>query len=348
MEELISKLKEHGLNDEQIKKLTDQGFNSLDDLDGMKPEQLNEMAGCGFFTAKRVIKALAPAPAAPAASAAPAAESGAPASEVVPEGKAPTSAQLNGFAAQFGMDPSMVSMFMMSGMFANNGMDFDFGSMIPISQIVGSYSPKIRNMVYVFMGQIQKSVGDVPIVVINADGSVNAELTAKYVLTLQEGFPPAENDIFYEDGKAYQVLKVGVDAQSVYDADPLDSSRAVPNNNMGIGRINWKDVSLDVKQMVYLAVHETHELSSDNESQVARLRDHIKKETTRMDLQGDFPQAYTMYNEKARTGALPTLRIQLSRSARRPEFAPRRQRLGDRGGQPGPGSGFRGNDDEQH
>lgn len=338
-EELKKKLGELGYSEDDVTKLENAGVTTEDDL---RLLDFNDLKGAGLnlVKSKKLAAMYAPAPVAPAAVATPAAEAGAPVSDVVPDGKAPTANQMNSFAAQFGMDPTTVQMIMMSNMAAGTGLDFDFGSMIPIGQIVGSYSPKIRNMPYLFMGQIQRSLGDVPIVAINADGSVNPELTAQYVLSLQEGRDLAEDDIFYDDeAKPYQLVKVGVDAQSVYDADPLNSSKALQQNGMGSGRIHWGPVSLDVRQMVFLAVNETHELNPSDNGQVARLRDHINKDTTRMTLQGDYPLAYTLYNEKLRTGALPTLRVQIARSARRPEIMPRR-RTRPEGGQPGPGSTF--------
>ncbi len=337
-EELKNKLLGLGLNEEQVTKLTEQGLAGENDFVGLPAQELMTATGLGLFVARRVIAAFNPVLVAPAA---PTSEVGVSASDEIPEGKVPTSNQVNSFASQFGMDPNMISMFMMSGMSNSAGLDFDFGSMIPIGSIASSYTPKVRNMVYVFMSQIEKSLGGTPIVVINADGSVNADLTAKYVVSLQEGFEPYENGIFYgEDGESYQIIKVGVDAQSVYDADPLDSSRALQKNGIGVGRLTWNKIPLDVRQMVFLAVNETSEVKPTDGAQVARLRDKIKAGVRRTDLQGDMPKAYTLYNEKLRTGALPTLRIQLSRTTtRRQETIPRRRNLPE-GGRPGTGSTF--------
>ncbi|HOY14684.1 MAG TPA: hypothetical protein PLY70_16170, partial [Saprospiraceae bacterium] len=327
------KLLSLGLKEEELVKLSGQGLASESDFIGLPLQEFMTATGLGLFVARRVIAAFNPPKVAEVTT-----PSHVP--DVVPEGAEPSKAQLNGFADQIGMDPNLLTTFMMSGMFSNAGVDFNFGSMVPIGQIVKSYSPKIRNMTYLFMDQIQKSVGNVPIVAINADGSVNADLTAKYVLSLQEGFDPVENDIFYdEDGDSYQLIKVGVDAQSVYDADPLDSSKPLQKNGMGTGRVTWNKIPLDIRQMVFLAVNETGEIKSNDGAQVARLRDKIKVGVKRTDLQGDMPKAYTLYNEKLRTGALPTLRIQLSRSARQPEFMSRR-RTRPEGGQPGSGSTF--------
>lgn len=269
-----------------------------------------------------------------------------PVNDVVPEGAAPSPDQMSSFANQFGMDPGIMQAIMFSSMTSGTGFDFDFSSMVPIGSIASSYSPKIRNMPYMFMGQVEKQL-DTPIVVINADGSVNPELTAKYVISLQEGFEPSEDGIYYsEDSVPFEITKVGVDAQSIYDSDPLDSSKALQKNGMGIGRITWNKVSLDVRQMVFLAVNETGELNPKDNTQVARLRDHINKDVTRMSLHGDFPKAFNLYNEKNRTGSLPTLRVQLSRQPHKNEVMPRRRTLNKsvstEGGPSGTDDRFRG------
>jgi hypothetical protein len=229
-----------------------------------------------------------------------------------------------------GMDPTMLTMLLLGGMGAGSGMDVDLSSMVPVASIVGSYNPKIRNIPFMIMGQIERRLGT-PIVVINADGSVNADLTVKYVMGLEEGFEPASDNIHYdESGAPFEVIRVGVDAQGIYDADPVDSTRALQKNGMGVGRINWHNVPLDVRQVVYFASSQTRELNVSDETALARLRDKIGPTTTRLALHGDFPKAMAVFNEAARTGSLPTLRVQLARPARRPEVMPRRRTVSPR------------------
>ncbi len=327
--ELRTFLTNLGFSDEMIANLENQGVMNLDDIRLFSAHDISITAKCNMVLALKAYQALAPVsvPVVPEVvtpvEAAPAGSTAG--GDEIPEGTTPTPNQINAAAASFGMDPSMLTMFMFANMGGAAGLDMDMSSMLPIPQIVGGYNPKLRNMSYMVMGQIERRL-DTPIVVINADGSVNPELTVKYIMSLEEGFSPASDGVFYnDDGSPFEVIRVGVDAQGIYDADPVDSSKALQKNGMGKGRIMWNGVPLEVRQVVYFAARQTHELDSNDPSAMARLRDKITPTTTRLSLRGDFPQAIAAYNSALRTGSLPTLRVQLSRSPRKSEVMPRRR-----------------------
>jgi hypothetical protein len=222
------------------------------------------------------------------------------------------------------MDPSTLSMMMMAGMTGNAGMGgMDISGMIPIPQIVAGYNPKVRNMFLMVMGQVENRLG-VPVVVINDDGSVNNDLTVEYIMGLEEGRDSAENNVYFDgEGNPHEVIKTGVDAQSIYDADPIDSTRALQKNEMGTGRVNWKGVGLEARQTAFYAI-KTGEISSENDNDLSWLRDHIKPGVSRLVFAGKAPKAIAAFNEARRTGALPTLRVTLSTGPRKKEFMPRR------------------------
>lgn len=307
--------------DEQIAKLETEGVTTDEQMAGLSPEQIKAVTDCGIVQANAAHAAFNPPPAAPAGS-----TSG---GEEIPEGAAPTAGQLNDAATQLGMDPSMLSMFLFANM-GGGGPDMDMSGLIPIPSVVGGYNPKIRNIPYMVMGQIERRLGT-PIVVISDDGSVNAEQTVAYIMSLEEGFDPALDGVHYDEGGTpFEIIKVGVDAQGIYDADPVNPTRALRKNGMGMGRIIWTNVPLEVRQVVFYAATQTSELDPRNDSDLARLRDKIGPETTRLDLRGDYPEAMNAFNQARRSGALPTLRVQLSRGARRPEQMPRRRVRPDR------------------
>lgn len=330
-EELLrTDLKNRGLTDQMIDSLIEMGVDHLGEMRDVQFEDLIE-AGVPRITARQIVKEFSPA--------------------IVPAAtesdKSPSEADVNSYATSMGIDPNMLQMLMFANMGAGAGMDMDLSSMLPISQIVAGYNPKLRNMSYMIMGQVERRMGGHPLIVINADGSVNPDLTQQYIMSLEEGFEPAADNVYYDtDGNPYELIKVGVDAQSIYDADPLDSSRALPKNGIGTGRVNWTGVPLDVKQVVYLAVIQTGELNSADEAKLQWLRSNVKPGMNRLTLRGEFPKALGAYNEAARTGALPTLRVQLSRGARRPEVMPRRRSYDPKGGTGTTGDSFRHDDDK--
>lgn len=318
-ETLKTQLTELGLNDEQIEKLKGEGVNEEADMQTLNGDDIKSVTSCGLVTARKVAAAFAPVavPALGAAAADIAAE--------IPDDKGPSAAQVNNFATSMGMDPNMLSMMLMTGMASNAGMgEMDISGMIPVPQIVAGYNPKIRNMFLMIMGTLESRLG-VPIIVINDDGSVNKDLTVEYINGLEEGRDPAENNVYFDgSGVPFEVIRVGVDAQSIYDADPCDPTRALQKNGMGIGRVNWNGVPLEVRQVAFYAV-KSGEVNPANDADMTWLRDKITAASKRLVFQGKAPKAIASFNEAMRTGSLPTLRVMLTRSPRRREVMPRRR-----------------------
>jgi hypothetical protein len=242
----------------------------------------------------------------------------------LPEGKQPSTKEVQGFASALGIDSGLLTMFMMNG--GGAGGDLSIADMIPVETVVAGYSPKVRNMFMVVMTRLEERYG-VPIVVVNADGGVNKALTVEYVQGLEEGREPADDDIYYDaSGQPHEVTNVGVDKQSIYDADPLDPNKALPQSKVGTGRINWNGVSLEAKQVVFFAV-KSGELNPASESSLTWLREHVKPGVSHLAFHAQAPKALKAYNEAARNGSLPTLRTSMTgRKARRPEIMARRRR----------------------
>jgi hypothetical protein len=305
-QETKDKLTGLGVADDIIEKIgSNLGVIKVDDLIHLTEADLTRI-GMLPIPARALIKALAPA---------------VDATAELPEGQEPSKDQVTGFAGVLGTDPTAL-MLLMSG----QGVDMDLSGMIPVANLVNGYNPKRRDLYLMVMGHVERRLG-VPIIVIDGDGSVNRQLTIEYIEGLEEGRDAAENNIYFgATGEPHEVIRVGVDAQSVYDADPLVPTKALQKSGMGTGRVNWKDVSLEVKQVAYFAATKTGEIDPTNDAHQAWLRDHMKPNTNRLVFHGQAPRAIGEYNEAARTGSLPTLRVMLSRGPRRPEFMPRRRR----------------------
>lgn len=254
----------------------------------------------------------------------------APEAAEIPEGGKPSKTQVSDFAAQLGLGGDMgglLTAFMLSG---TMGQNMDMGGLIPVTpQIVGAYSPKRRDVAYWFMGLVEQRFNGDPMIAINADGSVNPTITMMHIQDREEGRKqPKGNTYRDEGGKGYKLINVGVDAQSIYDADPVAPGEALTRTSIGEGNIRWGKVPMEVRQAVYLAATQTGEMSADDERKLAWLRDHVSESTTVTDLGGEFPEAVNAFYEAQRMGNLPNLKIQLTRTARKPEIMPRRRRLG--------------------
>ena len=312
---LVEFLKRFGVSDEAIANVKAQGATAVDDLTTLTEADFLE-AGVLKIPVRKLMAALKPA--VPAATVAAHVD---PAAEL-PEDERPSQTQVTSFATSMGLDPMSLMLFM-NGM----GGEMDFSGLIPIPTMVASYNPKLRNMFLMVLGQVESQLG-VPIIVIDSDGSVNKPLTVEYIEGLQEGREAAENNIYFDAAsEPHEVIRVGVDAQSVYDADPINPTKALQKNGMGTGRVNWNGVPLEVRQVAYYAVTQTHEIDPTNDSHLAWLRDHMKGAATRrLVFHGQASQAIGVFNEAVRTGSTPTLRVMLSRGPRRLEIMPRRRR----------------------
>lgn len=314
---LKTKLTELGLTDAQVKKLAkDSGASTAEDLAMLSDAEIVTYSGCTPIAAKKVVAAMKPAD-----------EVADPHAEI-PEGEKPSKAQVDGLASELGIGSDLMTMMLVGNM-ADAGLGESMGGvsgMIPVARVVEGYNPKVRNMFMTFMGQLQKS-HNVPIVVIDGDGAVNKPLTVEYIEGLDEGREPADGNIYFDgDGNPYEIIKVGVDAQSIYEADPLNPEKALQKNGMGIGRVNWKDVPLEVRQVAFFAATKTGEIDPNNDGHLTWLRDSMKASAKRLVFHGQAPKAISEYNEAARTGSLPTLKVMLSRGPRRKEIMTRRQR----------------------
>lgn len=308
---VTAKLRELGVSEEMIGKIKEMGAVQAEDLIGLREADLIEK-GMPVLQARKLIAALVPVKAAYD-----------PNKELA-EDEEPSKAQVTGFAGTLGADPTAL-LLLMSG----QGGDMDLSGMIPIRNLVEGYNPKRRDMFLMIMGQVERRLG-VPIVVIDGDGAINKMLTIEYIEGLEEGRDFADNNIYFDEKSApHEVIRVGVDAQSIYDADPLMPTKALQKSGIGTGRVNWKDVSLEVRQVAYFAANVTKEVDPTNDAHQAWLREHMKPGANRLVFHGQAPRAIGAFNEAARTGSLPTLRVMLSRSARRPEIMPRRHRRGE-------------------
>jgi len=313
---VVQRLKDLGVQEELIPKIKDLGVDTVDELVYLKREQLINI-GMKEIKADKLLTALAPV----AAAASPDVD--------LKDDEEPSKTQMARFAGNVGMKLEDLLLIMgMGGMgsMGQLGEGVDISAVIPVANVVAGYNPKIRNLYSMVLGQIARYFDNIPIVVINSDGGINRTLTVEYIEGLQIGREVAENNIYYDDQAVpHEVIRVGVDAQSIYDADPLVPTKALQQNGMGTGRIQWKGVPLETRQTAFYAATVTHEIDPNNDSDLSWLRDNISPDANRLVFHGQAPKAVSEYNKGMRTGSLPTLRVMLSRSPRRQEIMPRRR-----------------------
>lgn len=317
-------LRTNGVADDVIAKLLGAGATSLEILGRATAEDLTGF-GVPIFTARHILASLQT----PVASA--------PVTPELAPGALPSQSQVSDLAGQLKIDP-MTLMLLFSG----GGSGMDMGALIPVATIVEGYDPSRYDVIHTLMQKIQERLGGTPIVAINDDGSVNSAMTAEYVRGLERGFAPVGGSYTGSDGASYEIISVGVDAQSSYPADPLKPSLPMRENEIGHGRIPWRGVSDDVRQLVYLAVQEG-EIDPDDEGAMRWLRGVIQPGVTVLALGNDLPRAHVAYKAAKRGGTLPTLRASLTAS--QPERGSHDGGWGPRGSDPRRSGGGYGDDD---
>jgi len=286
-------LKAKGLNDVQIGDLVVQGAEGADDIALLSADQIVEITGCGKIVAARIEKAFA-------------AKSEEDAGQDTKKGD-DQDEDPGKVAKTLGVAPDMLNMLLV-GQLAGN--DMDLSDVFPIAQIVAGYDPKRRGIWTNMMNRIAERHHGVPIVVINHDGTVNAEATSEYIEELETGFPPTGNT--YENNQTvYEVIAVGMDSTAVFDEDPLVPGAPL-RKNKGIGRINWTSVPLNVRQVVRIAVESTHEIDAEDAATQRMLRNLIGDDTALTDLDDEMPKAIAEFHRRSRTGNLPQLKTTIN------------------------------------
>lgn len=207
------------------------------------------------------------------------------------------------------------------GQLADN-QDMDLSDFLPIAQIVAGYNPKKRGLYTRLLDAIAKRHGDVSIVAINEDGSIAREATVAYIEDLETYFVALdEGEMFVYDGGGYELVRVGIDAQAIFDADPLSPDKPL-RKEKGTGRIDWNGVSPDVRQVIYYAANVTNEIDPNDTSQLRGLRSVIKKDVKVESLTDDYPLAVARFRMDKRAGDLPSLKVMVTGGGRNAPNAP--------------------------
>lgn len=227
------------------------------------------------------------------------------------------------FARQFGVDSGMLNMLLVGQLAGNQ--DMDLSDFLPIAQIVAGYNPKKRGFYTRLLEAIANRHGGGPIVAINPDGSVNREATVAYIEDLEVYFEPlSDGEMFVYEGGSFELVPVGIDAQAVFDADPLAPDKPL-RKEKGTGRIDWAGVSLEVRQVIYYAANATNEIDSNDTGHLRDLRKVIKKGVKVEDLTDDYPQAVARFRKDKRAGDLPSLKVMVTGGGRNAQNAPFRR-----------------------
>lgn len=160
-----------------------------------------------------------------------------------------------------------------------------------------------RCLIFGELGNVTGPDGQTPILV---------EPSAVLVREIRSGFPELKE---YEwQGRIYKTYAVGEKPNITFDENPLFPGQPLRSGDVcGITGFSWRDVSLAVKQIFYLAITKTGEIKDMEPLSIhqyqswaesvdgaeARVRKYLRKTAV-------------LYDELAATGSLPSLKIKPS------------------------------------
>lgn len=149
-----------------------------------------------------------------------------------------------------------------------------------------------------------------PCVVFKGDESVNVDESTKCLQAIRDNYPPVTSVIV--DGKPHNVYKIGERIDNYAEENPLYDGRPLrPGGVCDQTNRSWEGVPLNVRQLLYLAIMETEELSIESLDNAHNALDLAVAKDAETIIRQRYNDASLMFDEKEKEGELPNLRIKL-------------------------------------
>lgn len=147
-------------------------------------------------------------------------------------------------------------------------------------------------------------------VVLNEDGSVNAQHSATALREIKDGL--SDRDVFTDKGKVYRVVKVGERPDVYFDENPLMPGQPLRSGTCDRSNRSWDNITQNVRQLLYIAVTQTKELTIMSVDDIHRILDSLKALAPSDALQyvlERYPRANIRFMDLQQTNQLPMLKI---------------------------------------
>ena len=149
-------------------------------------------------------------------------------------------------------------------------------------------------------------------IVFNDGGGVMVDASSKLLEDIMKGFP--EIDTAFVEGRPYPVFRVGDRPETYADENPLYPGRVLRSNETcdQTGR-SWTGVDMGIRQMLHIAIKQTRELNIDSVASAGDVMDKVMSQNCTLDsLRARYPKASKLYDELAKIGRLPLLKIKIN------------------------------------
>lgn len=152
-------------------------------------------------------------------------------------------------------------------------------------------------------------------IVFNDNGKVNVEDSVKLLDDLLNGLPEVETAFVGE--RPFPVYKIGDRFDAYAEENPLYPTKVLRSEERccQTGR-SWAGVSLDIRQLLYIAIKQTKELEVKTVAVASDIMDKVMATDCTLDtLRSRYPKASKMHDELKNIGRLPLLKIKLGGSS---------------------------------
>lgn len=149
-----------------------------------------------------------------------------------------------------------------------------------------------------------------PCIAFNPNGGINVELSAKEIKHLRDGEEARE--FVKIDGRPTKLFRIGERLGNLVDENPLYPGLPLRDGECGQSGRSWDGISDTVRQLLYLAVSDSHELKISQTLDAHNMLDSIlaKDETARERFVRErFPSASLAHDELKAQSKLPTLKL---------------------------------------
>jgi hypothetical protein len=141
-------------------------------------------------------------------------------------------------------------------------------------------------------------------------GTLNVAESFKILQELQKGY--ADREVVVLDGRPVRPVRIGDKKKEMVDENPIYAGRPLrPDGTCDQLNRSWEGVSLPVRQIIYLALHDTRELTASH-STAHDLLDKALSADAEKAFRQRYAKASIRLDELTEEGKAPTLKIALS------------------------------------
>jgi hypothetical protein len=141
-------------------------------------------------------------------------------------------------------------------------------------------------------------------VVFRGDGTVNVETSQKLLAEILDAYP--ERNEVIVDGEVHRTYVVGDRPSRYVDEHPLYPGTLLRPDGTSDTDVNWMSLPLNVRQLLYIAVRETHEINMSNTSEIDLYEKHINQSFVQIARR--YKKAAIRYKDLSETNQLPQLK----------------------------------------